>query len=326
MALDPLDPNHALQIQSGILGRRRGHKFEEDLAIHLNELDVPFESSILLEGNVFRGDPASLLLRYVMQRVSIDEISSITAISTGALATSEEGKTWLYINGSDVSRCKSDIVLTLEDSSGEKTIGVSIKQCNACKPTNAQLYFTTAIGFTSLLRSNGVDVSDVALYALRQFCGDVGFRPADDESALTDRVIDPRRWFWEEIETEGRQEWEALFSASQDKITKLLFTKGYDNDPFAPEYILHKTKRADSWSEVEVAIYSIDELVTQSANYGGFSTRSYSVRKGSYRDPAGVSHQAPRFGIVQMQRGGQAQHPTQLQFNLQAGYFYKLAD
>ena len=33
---------------------------------------------------------------------------------------------------------------------------------------------------------------------------------------------------------------------------------------------------------------------------------------------------APRFGIVQMQRGGQAQHPEQLQFNLQAGYFYKI--
>tara|TARA_R100000808_G_scaffold23266_1_gene51440 strand:- start:49 stop:249 length:201 start_codon:yes stop_codon:yes gene_type:complete len=34
-------------------------------------------------------------------------------------------------------------------------------------------------------------------------------------------------------------------------------------------------------------------------------------------------HEAPRFGIIQMQRGGQKQHPTQLQFNLEAGYFYK---
>lgn len=36
-------------------------------------------------------------------------------------------------------------------------------------------------------------------------------------------------------------------------------------------------------------------------------------------------HKAPKFGVVQMQRGGQKQHPTQLQFNLKAGYFYALA-
>ena len=50
--------------------------------------------------------------------------------------------------------------------------------------------------------------------------------------------------------------------------------------------------------------------------------KGYSVRKGQYRDPEGAEHEAPRFGIVQMQRGGQKQHPTQLQFNLKAGYFY----
>lgn len=50
----------------------------------------------------------------------------------------------------------------------------------------------------------------------------------------------------------------------------------------------------------------------------------YAVRKGTYKDPLGVQHEAPRFGIVQMQRGGQKQHPTQLQFNLKAGYFYKI--
>ena len=59
-------------------------------------------------------------------------------------------------------------------------------------------------------------------------------------------------------------------------------------------------------------------------NYSGFSHKEYSVRKGSFKDPEGVKHQAPRFGIIQMQRGGQKQHPTQLQFNLQAGYFYKI--
>ena len=71
-------------------------------------------------------------------------------------------------------------------------------------------------------------------------------------------------------------------------------------------------------------MYTIDELILRSARYQGFTTRAYSVHKGSHKDPPGVKHLAPRFGIVQMQRGGQKQHPEQLQFNLEAGYFYKL--
>ncbi len=39
----------------------------------------------------------------------------------------------------------------------------------------------------------------------------------------------------------------------------------------------------------------------------------------------GVVHQAPRFGVIQMQRGGQKQHPEQLQFNLEASYFRKIS-
>jgi hypothetical protein len=65
-------------------------------------------------------------------------------------------------------------------------------------------------------------------------------------------------------------------------------------------------------------------LVELSYNYCKFEKKKYSVRKGSYKDPEGVQHDAPRFGIVQMQRGGQTQHPEQLQFNLQAGYFYNI--
>ena len=96
------------------------------------------------------------------------------------------------------------------------------------------------------------------------------------------------------------------------------------NDPFVPDYLIHKTKLSIGWEETEVAIYSINELVALSAAYGGFSTEPYSVKKGSYKDPVGIKHEAPRFGIIQMQRGGQQQHPEQLQFNLKAGYFYKL--
>jgi len=75
---------------------------------------------------------------------------------------------------------------------------------------------------------------------------------------------------------------------------------------------------------MEVAIYHIDEILTLSKNYQGFKLKEYSVKKGSYKDPAGCTHLAPRFGIIQMQRGGQQQHPDQLQFNLEAGYFYKI--
>ena len=54
------------------------------------------------------------------------------------------------------------------------------------------------------------------------------------------------------------------------------------------------------------------------------ATRLSNVATGDPADLPGVKHLAPRFGIVQMQRGGQKQHPDQLQFNLEAGYFYKL--
>lgn len=110
----------------------------------------------------------------------------------------------------------------------------------------------------------------------------------------------------------------------QDDITRLLLQKAYIEDPFVPEYLVHKTKKSADWIDTEVAVYSIEELIALSRRYQGFATRPYSVRKGNHKDPAGVTHLAPRFGVVQMQRGGQAQHPEQLQFNLEAGYFYKI--
>lgn len=223
-----------------------------------------------------------------------------------------------------MSRCKSDLVITLSSkTSRDRTIGVSTKQCDNRTPTNAQLYFTTALGFSNLLRSNGIVVSDSAVRALRQFCGDQGFRPSDNPR-LAERDTDPRRYFWEEIDTRGRNEWERTFAHRQDDISLLLFQKAYMDDPFIPDYLIHKTKHARSWTKTEVAIYSIRELVALSHAYQGFETRPYSVRKGSHRDPAGVTHLAPRFGIIQMQRGGQKVHAEQLQFNLEAGYFYKL--
>ena len=159
---------------------------------------------------------------------------------------------------------------------------------------------------------------------MRQFCGDQGFRPSDTADITKSRKTDLRRFFWEEIDGEGKAEWEDKFRIHQDDITRLLLQKAYMDDPFSPDFLIHKTKKSESWSKTEVALYAIEELVTHSREYGGFSLKPYSVNKGSYKDPPGVKHYAPRFGVVQMQRGGQAQHPEQLQFNLEAGYFYKI--
>jgi hypothetical protein len=325
MALKPLDEVHALQIQAGTFGRKAGHSFEDRIVQEINAFKYPRKVDVPGRGHVFQGDPAALCLSYIALREGIASIVGASAISTGALATSEEGKQWLSINGASVSRCKSDIVVTLMDRKGRsRTIGVSTKQCNKAAPTNAQLYFTTARGFAALLQSNGVPVSNVAILALRQFCGDHGFSPRDTPELLAGRVSDPRRFFWEEIDVEGRNEWERLLGDRQDEISRLLLQKAYIDDPFIPDYLLHKTTRAESWQHTEVALYSITELITLSRGYQGFLTKPYSVRKGSFKDPAGVKHLAPRFGVIQMQRAGQRQHPEQLQFNLEAGYFYKI--
>jgi hypothetical protein len=326
MALTPIDETHALQIQAGTLGRKAGHAFEDSITEKINSFSYPFIFPDWKHQHVSTGDPAFALLRYISLLNNKASIESAVALSTGALATSEEGKKWLEINGVPIKRCKSDLILTIQFSGviGEKTIGVSTKQCNNKTPTNAQLYFTTARGFSSLLSANGISVSDQAIVALRQFCGDSGFRPLDHISDISTRKSDPRRYFWEEITSDGREEWERIFSNQQDDVTRLLLQKAYLDDPFAPDLLLHKTKKSLAWGETETAIYSIDELIKLSSEYGGFWTKPYSVRKGAYRDPSGVQHDAPRFGVVQMQRGGQKQHPEQLQFNLEAGYFYKI--
>ena len=325
MALTPINEDHALQIQAGTLGRKAGHAFEDYIAHAINHLRYPITFPRNLNNHVMVGDPSVNLLHYVASTLKNLSIDHAAAISTGALATTEEGTKWLRVNGVLLNRCKSDIIINLRfRHDRQHTIGISIKQCNNRVPTNAQLYFTTALGFSSLLVSNGIPVSNDAIRALREFCGDRGFRPCDSPHVYDSRVVDPRRFFWEETSELGHDELESIFSEYQDVITRLLLQKAYLNDPFKPDYLLHKTKHASSLTDVEVAIYQIDELVSHSQNHSGFLLRPYSIRKGSYRDPKGVTHLAPRFGVVQMQRGGQKQHPEQLQFNLAAGYFYKI--
>lgn len=325
MALDPIDEAHALQIQAGALGRTAGHRFEDAIAASVNAAVYPITVNERNPPNLTVGDPAALLLRFIAASLGYGKVRGAHAISTGALATSEEGVKWLSINGVNVSRCKSDLVVTLKSGDGRSSsLGISTKQCNNAVPTNAQLYFTTAQGFVNLLRANGLEVSNRGLAALRQFCGEPGSRPADDAGAMAGRLVDPRRYFWEEIEAGGRSELETTLAKHQDTVTRLLLQKAYVDDPFIPEFLLHKTKKCEAWQMTEVAIYSIDDLIRLSSQYQGFATRAYSVHKGSYKDPPGVQHLAPRFGIVQMQRAASKQHPTQLQFNLEAGYFYKL--
>jgi len=322
MALTPTDQTHALQIQAGTEGRRKGHKFELELANKINTIQtIPLRGDQL--NYLFRGSEAETLIRKCLHFIGWDNCDSVEAIALGAIATAEEGKKWLRIQGVEVRACKNDILITLSKGDETKSIGVSVKQCDNKNPTNAQLYFTTATAFVNLLRSNNIGVSDTALNALKQFCGDNGYRPLDD-ATYVNRKVDPRRFFWEEIEPKGKKELEDILIKDQDSITRLLFQKAYLNDPFIPELLLHKTRKKEEGMKQEYALYSIDELVMLSGKSSRFNTRLYRVAKGSYVDPIGIQHEAPRFGIVQMQRGGQAQHPTQLQFNLKAGYFYHI--
>ncbi len=325
MALVALNEIHALQIQAGVLGRNSGHLFEDQIAQCINSISYPLRFDQFLNSHVSKGDPAHVLLHYIASTYGHLEIESAVAVSTGSLATSEEGRKWLEINGVGIRRCKSDLIITLHFPQALEavTIGISTKQCNNKTPTNAQLYFTTARGFAALLCANEIPVSANAILALRKFCGDKGFQPADDP-ANVNRKTDPRRYFWEEIGAEGQKEWETLFSNFQSKIMSLLLRKAYIEDHFPPSFLLHKTKSSSSWSNTELAVYEIEELIAHSLAYSSFVVKPYSVRKGSYKDPKGVIHLAPRFGVVQMQRGGQAQHPEQLQFNLEASYFYKI--
>lgn len=323
MALNPLNARHAAQIQAGIEGRRRGHEFEFELTEEINNLPSK-QYCQMINQHVISGSPASILVGYVLAILGWEFCDRVEAIALGALATAEEGKKWLEINEVKVRACKSDVLLTFyESDSAPETVGISVKQCNNKQPTNAQLYFSTAHAFCELLRRNNINISERGELALKQFCGDNGYRPLDNPMLLNGRLTDPRRFFWEEIDNVGRRELENAFTTHQDNITRLLLQKAYLDDPFTPEFLIHKTRKIEKEHQ-EFAIYTIDELISLSRQYQGFTKKQYSVRKGRYRDPAGIAHEAPRFGIVQMQRGGQKQHPSQLQFNIEAGYFFKI--
>ena len=317
------DPTLLHQIDAGAKGRKRGHSYENELASNINLTPMPYNKSCTGDKVIYNGSPVNILIDKILNYLDWDFCDKIEAYATGKLATSENGDKEILIEGQSITSAKSDVILVLYKSCEKKVIGVSVKQCNNKTPTNAQVFFSTATAFYNLVVNNGMILSEKALIAMRQFCGDSGFRPLDNMDC-TKRIPTPERYFWEEIDAEGKAEWEELFTNHQDDVTRLLLQKAYLNDPFPPEIILHKTKKASSFENQEIAVFTMDEFIELSKKYSPFTYSHYRVKKGSHKEPEGISHQAPRFGVVQMQRGGQKQHPTQLQFNLKAGYFYDL--
>lgn len=313
-----------MQIDAGVAGRQKGHKYENDLADALNGLKMPYIRTLKKVPILNMAAPHIILLEKVLETIGWEKVEKVEAYATGVLATAQNGQKMMSIDGKSIKSSKSDIIIKLQKGDKTEIKGVSVKQCNNKRPTNAQVYFTTATAFYKLLVDNNINLSKDALKAMQQFCGDAGFRPMDDFDCKN-RKSTPERYFWEETDKKGREEWEDAFKTHQKLITKLLLQKGYANDPFPPEIILHKTKQAQNQNQQETAIFSMSEFLELSERFGGFSCDEYTVRKGRYKEPPEIKHKAPKFGVVQMQRGGQKQHPTQLQFNLKARYFYALA-
>lgn len=218
MALTPKDEAHAKQIQAGILGRRRGHEFEDELTEKINQLASP--RSIPMEEkkeHLFTGEPWNHLIDYVCRNERITKLMKVTALSTGSLATSEHGKHLLLHEGVDIKRCKSDVLLVLHGEGKDAvTVGLSVKQCNTKSPTNAQVFCSTSAAFAKLLRTNGIPVSSQAEVALKRFCGEIDHTPSDDAAIAKNRKVDPRRYFWEELGDEQRHELALLFNENHE--------------------------------------------------------------------------------------------------------------
>jgi hypothetical protein len=325
MALKARDKKHGNQIKAGIEGRLKGHSFESILSQSICDnatgLCVP---AVSWQGHLYEGNPTSILVSYVLNHLGLKKVDSIKSYWLGGLATSGKGDFVLGHEGDRVKRSKSDILLEIGHKGKVSRIGVSVKTCYKPKPTNAQLFCSTAEAICNLFRRNGVNVSKDFETGFKMFCGDEGFRPVDMlGEKLKTRKSDPDRWFFEELPHRTRSEIEKVFTERQDDITRILLQLAYAEDPFPPQYVLHQRHSAIKKDEIPFAIFHIDELIELSRKYNGFVLKPYLVRKGRFKgDPN--THQAPRFGCIQFQRLGNKQNATQLQFNLEAGYFYKI--
>ena len=223
MALTPKNKKHASQIEAGIVGRKKGHKFESVLATTINQLP---NKTFVPSGNnthIFHGNPATHLLQYIANNINIT-IMDARALWLGGLATSGKGDVLLDSHGSPITKSKSDVLIQITTSNGTETVGVSVKTCNKTTPTNDQMFFTTARAFCQLLRTNEIIVSEEAERGLSMFCGDIEFRPIDILPAdkLRCRTSDPKRFYWEELSRQAQQDWKEIFDKYQDKITNVL--------------------------------------------------------------------------------------------------------
>ncbi len=261
--------NIAEQRKAGTLGRKRGHSYEAKISEAINAFQTPFSITDETKGYPKHGNPQEILVNKLLQYLGWKKCTFIKAYCTGGLATAESGDKTLIIEGKSINSSKSDIIVVIKNEDSTRTIGVSIKQCNNIHPTNDQLFFTTATAFHELIVRNGFNLSNNALIAMKQFCGDLGYRPIDSNDCIG-RISSPERYFWEEIDKKGQKEWETLFRNHQDEVTRLLLQKGYAQDPFPPEIILHKTKKTDS-SDEEIAIFSTDEFISLSKNMENFN-------------------------------------------------------
>jgi hypothetical protein len=324
MPLKPTDERHRFQIEAGTVGRRKGHAFEKQLAETINTFDLAMLPQHRLS-HLETGNPAALLLGYIEQSLGL-RIMKVKARWLGGLATARDGDVLVDDNGNPVKGCKSDVLLDIDTPDGFTRIGVSVKTCNNKIPTNDQMYFTTARAFCRLLIANGIPCSDLAIEAMSMFCGDSGFRPIDHmtEFKLRSRTCDPNRYYWEELSREAQDEWESIFVTYQDEITLILFQKAYKDDPFPPEVLMHQTVRYERFDNCQLALFTMGEIIALSLKHSRFVLSPYIIRKGTYKNDS-ATHYAPRFGFIQFQRAGNKQHPTQLQFNLKAGYFRHLA-
>lgn len=320
MALEPTDSDHEAQIEAGIEGRKKGHDFEKALTEDINRIIASEEYFNDNVSHLTEGRPSEELLKYIIADKEIINLEDVEAIWLGGLATMNDSIELDSIDTDSFRGSKSDVVVRLTHSGGTIETGISVKTCHNSTPTNDQLYCTTAQAFCDLLRDNGISVSQSAENALRMFCGEEGYRPKDDPDAVEGRKADDRRWFWEELPDDARNELESLLDNRQKDVTTTLFQDAYENDPYPPEYVFHQRVGCDDINKCKIALFNIEELAHYSEQFNGFYTYNYGVHKGTFKDDPNT-HQAPRFGFIQFQRLGNTQNPTQLQFNLKAGYF-----
>ena len=324
MAQNPTSKAHSKQIEAGIVGRKKGHRFEALLAAEINKLNGTVFIPTNNTSHLLQGNPAQNLLQYISNNQNI-VIKAVKASWPGGLATSGLGDAITDDKGNPITKSKSDVCVRIQTPDITKTVGISVKTCNKKNPTNNQMFFTTAKAFCQLLSNNGIVVSEEAKAGLSMFCGDAGYRPVDRMSneALVTRKPDPNRYYWEETPKKAQNDWNRIISDNQDKISLLLFQKAYKDDPFSPEYLLHQTVKYTDFNDCETAIFSTNEIIQLSKMHSGFALSEYRIYKGTYKNKD-IVHMAPRFGFIQFQRSGQKVHPTQLQFNLKSRYFYIL--